>query len=152
MPSLINGRQNKVYLDPFLRYDKYFNHSKTIKSCSYFVFASNQHKYLTTESRGVPIGNDCNAVATRIGAFTHPPQMGIKISTQFIIAHLRLTFLCHPLPCLPHLLLDLLLTLIVTVVAAIVAIQPTVMIAASVVFPPLCNIVLVIKLLIVECK
>jgi hypothetical protein len=51
MPSSINGRQNKVYLDPFLRYDEYLNHSKTIESCSYFVFALNQHKYLTTESR-----------------------------------------------------------------------------------------------------
>ena len=79
--------------------------------------------------------------------------MGIEISSQFIIAHLRLTFLGHPLPCLPHLLLDLLLlTLVITVIAAIVVIQPTVMIAASVVVPPLCNIVLVIKLLIVECK
>jgi len=78
--------------------------------------------------------------------------MGIKISTQFIIAHLRLTFLGHPLSCLPHLLLDLLLTLIITVVTAIIVIQPTVMIAASVVVPPLCNVVLVIKLLIIECK
>jgi hypothetical protein len=69
-------------------------------------------------------------------SLTHSPQMGIKIITQFIIAHLRLAFLGHPLPCLPHLLLDLLLTLVVTVVAAIVAIQPTVMIAASVVVPP----------------
>jgi hypothetical protein len=80
--------------------------------------------------------------------------LGIKISSQFIIAHLRLKFLGHPLPCLPHLPLDLLLTLVVvqpTVVAAIVDIYPTV-IAASIAVPLRCNILLVIKLLIVECK
>ena len=82
------------------------------------------------------------------------PQLGIKISTHFIIAHLRLTLLGHPLPCLSHLILDLLLTLAVihpTVVAAIVDVHPTV-VAASIVIAPHCNTVLVIKLLIVECK
>jgi hypothetical protein len=67
---------------------------------------------------------------------------------QFIITHLS------PLPCLPHLLLNLLLTLVIIqpmVIATIADIHPTV-VATSVVVPPHCNIVLVIKLLIVKCK
>ena len=100
------------------------------------------------------MGNDRSAVATWIGAIAHPPQSGIKISTQFIIAHLRLMFFGHPLPSLLHLLLNLLLTLVVvhpTVVAAIVVVHPMV-VAASIVVPPRCNIVLVCMLLIAECK
>jgi hypothetical protein len=102
MPSSINERQNQVILDPFLRYDEYLNHSKTIESFSYFVFALNQHKYMTTESRTSLSAMIAMQLQPRIGAFIHPPQLGIKISKQFIIAHLRLTFLGHPLPCLPH--------------------------------------------------
>ena len=67
----------------------------------------------------VPIGEGCDAVKTLIGAFAHLPQLGDKISMQFVIAHLRLTtFLCNPLPHLSH-LLDLLLLLVVILIIKI---------------------------------